>query len=53
MEDVKKITAKINEATIKEEKVTENVKENAEPQKTTALSKMKAFVRKAVDCCIE
>lgn len=53
MEDVKKITAKINEATNKEEKVTENIKENAEPQKTTALSKMKAFVRKAVDCCIE
>lgn len=53
MEDVKKITAKINEATNKEEKVTENIKENAEPQKTNALSKMKAFVRKAVDCCIE
>jgi len=46
VEEVKKITDKISESvslkeTVKEEK----------PQ--GALSKMKAFVRKAVDCCIE
>ncbi len=54
IEDVKKITAKINENTPKEEKAKEAVAttETAET-KTSALSKMKAFVRKAVDCCIE
>ena len=45
VEDVKKLTAKVNEAV-----AAEPVKEAA-PQGT--LSKMKAFVRKAVDCCIE
>ena len=45
VEDVKKLTAKVNEAV-----AAEPVKEAA-PQ--GALSKMKAFVRKAVDCCIE
>ncbi len=54
IEDVKKITAKINENTSKEEKVKEPVvKEETTEAKPTALSKMKAFVRKAVDCCIE
>ena len=53
IEDVKKITAKINEATVSEATPVQNANENTEPQKTTALSKMKAFVRKAVDCCIE
>lgn len=54
IEDVKKITAKINENTSKEEKVKEPVvKEETTETKPTALSKMKAFVRKAVDCCIE
>lgn len=54
IEDVKKITAKINENTSKEEKVKEPVvKEETTDAKPTALSKMKAFVRKAVDCCIE
>ena len=54
MEDVKKITAKINENTTKEEKVKEPVaKEEVTESKPSALSKMKAFVRKAVDCCIE
>ncbi len=52
IEDVKKITAKINEHTQKEEKTPETKEETSE-NKTSALSKMKAFVRKAVDCCIE
>ena len=45
VEDVKKLTAKVNE-----DVAAEPVKEAA-PQ--GALAKMKAFVRKAVDCCIE
>ena len=54
IEDVKKITAKINENTAK----VANDKQAVQTQevtnvKTSALSKMKAFVRKAVDCCIE
>ncbi len=54
IEDVKKITAKINENTKKEENLKEPVaKEETTDAKPTALSKMKAFVRKAVDCCIE
>lgn len=48
VEDVKKLSAKVNEAVAVAPKQT--AKEE-EPQ--TALSKMKAFVRKAVDCCIE
>ena len=52
IEDVKKITAKINENTKSEEKSTP-LKEETSENKTSALSKMKAFVRKAVDCCIE
>ena len=47
IEDVKKLADKITESvSIKEE-----VKIEQKPQ--GALSKMKAFVRKAVDCCIE
>ncbi len=54
MEDIKKITAKINENTITENTVKEKEIKVEEPATTTsALSKMKAFVRKAVDCCIE
>ena len=54
MEDIKKITAKINENTITENTVKEKEIKVEEPvAKTSALSKMKAFVRKAVDCCIE
>ncbi len=47
MEDVKKISAKL------EQNESPALKETAEPEKTGALAKMKAFVRKAVDCCIE
>jgi len=46
VEDVKQLAAKVDA----EMKVSEKI-ENDEPK--TALSKMKAFVRKAVDCCIE
>ena len=53
IEDVKKITAKINENTKVETKVAEVSSTEATDAKPTALSKMKAFVRKAVDCCIE
>ena len=49
VEDVKKISDKINLVTPIEEKKEEVI--STEPQ--TAFSKMKAFVRKAVDCCIE
>ncbi len=45
VEDVKKLSAKVNAAVAEEP-----AKEDA-PQ--GALAKMKAFVRKAVDCCIE
>lgn len=50
VEDVKKITTKINDAV--ENKITE-VATKTEAQPVGALAKMKAFVRKAVDCCIE
>ncbi len=46
VEDVKKIADKISESVSLKEEVKEE-----KPQ--GALSKMKAFVRKAVDCCIE
>ena len=49
VEDIKKISEKINIVAPSEEKKVEN--QISEPQ--TAFSKMKAFVRKAVDCCIE
>lgn len=49
VESVKKLTAKVNEATASVDAKKE-IQSN-EPQ--SALAKMKAFVRKAVDCCIE
>ena len=53
VEDVKRITEKLNlettETVAKEEAMQEVVVE--EPK--TAMEKMKAFVKKAVDCCIE
>ena len=48
VETVKKLTAKVNEATGEAQA---EVKTTEAPQ--GALAKMKAFVRKAVDCCIE
>ncbi len=48
VEDVKQLTAKVNE-TMQAAPIKETVTE----QPTGALAKMKAFVRKAVDCCIE
>lgn len=42
-DDIKKLTSRLNT----DEKV------NEETKPTSALAKMKAFVRKAVDCCIE
>ena len=54
LEEVKKITTKAAE--FSEEKVIEPVAKEAEPveaEPSSALSKMKKFVRKAVDCCIE
>ncbi len=54
LEEVKKITTKAAE--FSKEKVTEPVAKEAEPveaEPSSALSKMKKFVRKAVDCCIE
>ena len=54
IEDVKKITAKINENTAKVANEKQAVQtQEVTNEKTSALSKMKAFVRKAVDCCIE
>ena len=47
VEDVKKIAAKVEAAVVP----AEADKKSEAPQ--TALAKMKAFVRKAVDCCIE
>ncbi len=47
IDDIKKISAKL------EAVPTEKIKEAASPEKGGALAKMKAFVRKAVDCCIE
>ena len=47
MEDIKKISAKLEENKVPVKK------EVAVEEKGGAFSKMKAFVRKAVDCCIE
>ena len=49
MEDIKKISSQTSKI------VTENMelKSEEEGQKSTAWGKMKSFVRKAVDCCIE
>ena len=49
VEDVKKISEKINIVNPIEEKK----EEVTSTEHQTAFSKMKAFVRKAVDCCIE
>ncbi len=54
LEEVKKITTKAAE--FSKEKVIEPVAKEADPveaEPSSALSKMKKFVRKAVDCCIE
>lgn len=54
LEEVKKITTKAAE--FSKEKVIEPVAKEAGPveaEPSSALSKMKKFVRKAVDCCIE
>ncbi len=45
VEDVKQLTAKVSE--------TVKTAPTETPRQESALSKMKAFVRKAVDCCIE
>lgn len=45
MEDIKKISAKLEENNPQQETV--------KTEKVSALAKMKTFVRKAVDCCIE
>lgn len=55
IEEVKKLSAKAdefmkNQTVAENEKVSEQV---AAAEPTSALSKMKNFVRKAVDCCIE
>ena len=49
-EDVKKITEKLSDNTVTETKITETEKNAAG---NTTFSKIKNFVRKAVDCCIE
>ena len=54
LEEVKKITAKAEE--FSKEEIKEPVEKAAEPVETepsSALAKMKKFVHKAVDCCIE
>ena len=54
LEEVKKITTKAEK--FSKEEVGEPVAKDSEPVKaepSSALSKMKKFVRKAVDCCIE
>lgn len=48
MDDVKKISSKVNEVM---PQVDTKLESGSEPK--GALAKMKAFVRKAVDCCIE
>lgn len=49
MDDVKKLTSKVQQAVAE----TPVKKEDKSEEATGTLSKMKAFVRKAVDCCIE
>ena len=54
LEEVKKITAKAEEFSKEEIKApAETAAEPTEPEPSSALAKMKKFVRKAVDCCIE
>ena len=50
-EDIKRISEKVNAAAPVAE--VSEVKAEAAAEPKTAFSKMKAFVRKAVDCCIE
>ncbi|MBO5038547.1 MAG: hypothetical protein J6C85_03715, partial [Alphaproteobacteria bacterium] len=52
VEDIKRISEKVN-AAAPVTKVSDVVVEEATDEPKTAFSKMKAFVRKAVDCCIE
>lgn len=52
VQELKKITAKANEA-MGSAAVSEPVVNDAEPEPTGALAKMKSIVRKAVNCCIE
>ena len=49
-DDIKKITEKLSDSTVSEIKVTETEKNITG---STTFSKIKNFVRKAVDCCIE
>ena len=49
-EDVKKLSAKLNEGKVEHPKAKASV---ASKESDTAMSKMKAWVKKAVDCCIE
>ena len=54
LEEVKRITAKAEE--FSKEEIKEPAEKAAEPveaEPSSALAKMKKFVRKAVDCCIE
>ena len=51
LEEVKKITAKAEE--FAKEEIKAPAEKAAEPVEDSAVSKMKNFVRKAVDCCIE
>ena len=54
LEEVKRITAKAEEFSKEEIKEpTEKAAEPVEAEPSSALAKMKKFVRKAVDCCIE
>ena len=54
LEEVKKITAKAEEFSKEEIKTpAEKAAEPTESEPSSALAKMKKFVRKAVDCCIE
>ena len=54
LEEVKKITAKAEEFSKEENGASaEKAAEPVENEPSSALAKMKKFVRKAVDCCIE
>lgn len=54
LEEVKKITAKAEEfSKEKNSAPAEKAAEPVENEQSSALAKMKKFVRKAVDCCIE
>ena len=54
LEEVKKITAKAEEFSKEENSApAEKAAEPVENEPSSALAKMKKFVRKAVDCCIE